>query len=516
MLAAALAATFVCVPPGIAQFPVRLGPETALTASDLRTSKAENSPMLAVDPTEPNFVAAATRIDAEDYGCALQVSGSTGKGWVPANPVPSLPEGAEKCYAPEVAFDRSGRLYYLFVGLAGIGNRPMGVFLTTSDDRASRFSTPKKVLGAESFMVRLVIDQARGTHGRIHIVWLAANTAPPLGGLPAGDNPILAMYSDDRGGSFSTPVRVSDAGRLRAVAPAVVVGPDHSMHVAYYDLGDDARDYQGLEGPVWDGQWSLVVARSNDAGQSFEPGAVVDDEIAPPERVILIFTMPAPAFATDDQEQLFLAWPDARFGDADVLLRRSTDGGRSWAPVQRLNDDPLGNGRSQYLPRLSAAFGRIDAVFYDRREDPKNLRAGVSYTTSNDGGTTFSPNVALAKELSDTRTGPRYGHPAARGLVEFGSRLGLLSGPDWALAAWTDTRNSGEGADALSGPSEQDILARRIELPGSAPAVAPEADEPTSPWLGYGVSALVLVVAVVVVVRRWSSASLPSSRSSRR
>lgn len=47
---------------------------------------------------------------------ALHVSGDGGRSWAPIDPVPELPVGAEKCYGPEVAFDRNGVLHYLFVG----------------------------------------------------------------------------------------------------------------------------------------------------------------------------------------------------------------------------------------------------------------------------------------------------------------------------------------------------------------------------------------------------------------
>ena len=81
-----------------------------MTATDLRRAEANNSPALAADPTQPRFVALAHRSDSPEFSCGLQVSGDGGRGWQPADPVPVLPEGAEKCYAPEVAFDRRGRL----------------------------------------------------------------------------------------------------------------------------------------------------------------------------------------------------------------------------------------------------------------------------------------------------------------------------------------------------------------------------------------------------------------------
>lgn len=150
---------------------------------DLRLAPANNSPLLVEDPTEPRFVVMANRVDAPVFSCGLQVSGDAGRRWRSANPVPALPPGAERCYAPEVAFDREGVLYYLFIGLHGAGNEPMGAFLTTSRDRALTFSVPRRVLGPFNFGVRMAIDRTLGTSGRIHLTWLHATSDPPTGGL---------------------------------------------------------------------------------------------------------------------------------------------------------------------------------------------------------------------------------------------------------------------------------------------------------------------------------------------
>ena len=88
-----------------------LGTEVPVTAMDRTREPANNSPLLVADPSEPRFVALANRMDAPDFSCALQLSGDGGRGWAPADPVPKLPRGADKCYAPEGAFDRGGVLY---------------------------------------------------------------------------------------------------------------------------------------------------------------------------------------------------------------------------------------------------------------------------------------------------------------------------------------------------------------------------------------------------------------------
>jgi hypothetical protein len=482
-----------------------VGSEFPVTPLDLARGYAHNSPLLVADPTEGRFVVMANRLDAPDFGCALQVSGDGGRTWAPANPVPKLPEGAEKCYAPEAAFDAGGTLYYLFVGLEGTGNQPMGAFLTTSTDRARTFSEPRRVLGPRNYAVRMALDRSGGGNGRLQLVWLHAGTDPPLGGFNAGPNPIQAAHSDDGGRTFSDPVTVAGAGAERVAAPALSLGPDGEVHVAFYDLQDDVRDYQGLEGPTWERTWAVRLASSTDGGSRFIEPVTVDDGIVPDERVILIFTMPPPALVAGDG-RMCTAWTDARNGDPDAVVRCSTDGGRTWGPLRRLNDDGPGNGRTQYQPRLGLApDGRLDAVFYDRRNDPDNVLNQVFYTYSTDGAATFTRNRLLTTDPSTTRVGQRYTNASAQGLVEFGSRMGLLSTDGDAVAAWTDTRNSRSG-------TSQVLFSSAVTFPeGSDPVWARVAG------VGLLVAGLVLLVLAARpgLARRSGSGIDPSSAGSR-
>ncbi|MDP9075287.1 MAG: glycoside hydrolase [Actinomycetota bacterium] len=445
--------------------PPRVSEDLPVTAMNLGGGVANNSPSIVDDPADARFVVMANRLDAPDFSCALQVSGDHGRTWLPVNPVPDLPQGAEKCYAPEVAFDRGSTLHYLFVGLQGGGNQPMGAFITTSRDRGRSWSVPRQVLGPQNFGVRMAIDRSLSNGGRIHLVWIHADSTPGAGFSPTA-NPIMASHSDDGGRTFSTAVQVSDPARRRVVAPVLALGPNHAVNIAYYDLGDDAVDYQGLEGGVWSGTWSIVETTSTDGGRSFGPATVVDDRIVPDGRVMLIFTMPPPALVAVGDRRLCAAWTDARTGDPDAMLRCSDDR-RSWGVLVRLNDDPVGNGRTQYQPHLSVApNGRIDAVFYDRRGDPQDMRNDVYYTFSTDGGHVFAYNRQLTSDSSSTAIGQQYTNPSAQGLVEFGSRVGLLSTDTRAVAAWTDTRNIRSGI-------AQDIFSTIVSYPtkaGSQPA----------------------------------------------
>lgn len=473
-------------------------PEMPVTASDLRLKMAHNSPMMVADPTDGRFVALASRVDGPDFGCSLHVSADGGRVWAPAQPVSKLPPGAEKCYAPEIAFDGEGRLYYLFVGLHGTGNMPMGAFLTVSTDRARTFSAPRRVLGPDQYMVRLVVDAESGSRGRLHLVWLQTREPATLGSLPEGPNPIVAAYSDDGGETFSKPVPVSGRDRRRPVAPSVAVGPDHVVHVLFYDLGDDARDYHGLEGPTYEGSWSLVLSTSADGGRRYARETVVDGEVTPNERVMLIFTMPPPALAVDGADRVYAAWTDARNGDWDALFARSTDGGGRFASPVRLNDDRAGDGRHQYQPRLDVSpGGRVDAVFYDRRNDPANVSNDVYLTYSTDAGRTFAPNLKLTTEMSDTRLGQTYVGPAAAGLVEWGSRTGLLAQASGAVAAWTDTR-----VKPFAKTIQQDVFSTRVVFDDEGNPAPRSSGRPLATWLGSAGTVAALGGAVLWRSRR--------------
>jgi hypothetical protein len=192
-------------------------------------------------------------------------------------------------------------------------------------------------------------------------------------------------------------------------------------------------------------------------------------------------------------DHVYLAWPDAREGDPDILFARSVDGGQTWAPPLRANDDHPGHPADQLLPRLGVApGGRIDLAFLDRRNDPENTLNDVYFTYSLDGGASLAPNMRVTAEGSDSHIGQRYELPSAEGLVEIGSRIAVMSRADDALLAWADMRNS------TFGFNQQDIFAGQVRF---------SSDSGAGGGTGVGVvvgtaAGLVLVALVVLIYRR--------------
>lgn len=469
--------------------PVDVGSAVPATANDLHAPQAHNSPQVAVDPTDARLAALAYRVDNPEFSCGLALSGDGGASWTDADPLAALPDGVDHCYAPQIAFDADGTLYFLFVGLAGQGNTPQGVWLMTSDDAGRTFSRPWQVLGPKSYQVRLAVDRAAGEAGRLHLAWLDVTGEPSIGGLPPTANPIVTAHSDDGGQTFSEPVTVSGPDRRRVVAPQIAIGATGEVHVAYYDLGGDTRDYRGLAGPVWPEPWTVEVATSRDGGATFAQPVVVDDRLKPAGRVPLIFTMPGPALAADGDGRVYAGWHDARRGTADAFVARSRDGGRSWdAPV--VVGGSAVDDTAQLLPEVAVApNGRVETVFFDHDGGAASHRRHVNYAASTDQAASFAPTRRLTKEPSDARTGPRVHLPAAQGHVEIGTGLALHAGATQALAAWPDTRF------AVPGTAQQDLYA--------ATAARQATDRPIWLWLAGGLAGLAVLTALGLGARRW-------------
>lgn len=427
-------------------------------AADAADISSNNSPTLARNPLDRRMLAIANRIDSPRYSCALHTSSDGGASWT-QKPLPA-PRGERECYAPDVAFDADGTLYMSFVTLRGAGHVPNAAWLVTSEDGGRTLSTPRRVLGRLVFQVRLATDSA--TAGRVYLTWLQGSEVGIYRFSDRGAT-IRTMRSDDGGGSWSEPVAVSGLERERVLAPSTAIGPRGEVYVLYLDLLDDRLDYEGAHdgrgGTPYPGPWQLVLSRSRDRGATWEE-SVVEHRLVPIERLIA-FIPPFPSLAVDPRDgRLYAAFHDRRLGDPDVWLWTLAPGSTSWSAPRRVNDTARGDDTSQYLPRLAVApGGRLDVVYYDRRQDRENVRNEVSLQSSADGGKSFTRRLALSGRSFDSQVG--FG--VERDLPDLGSRLGLLSDDARSLAVWPDTRagtrvslkqDLGRRVVAFSGPEE--------------------------------------------------------------
>ncbi len=134
-----------------------------------------------------------------------------------------------------------------------------------------------------------------------------------------------------------------------------------------------------------------------------------------------------------------LASVDRDNGDpGDVMFARSTNGGATWEPPVRVNDDPYGN-KYQWFGTMSVApNGRIDVVWLDTRNSPGTnmFMSELYYSYSIDNGVTFSANERLSEAFN-----PQFGYPNQN---KMGDYFHMVSDNDGAHLAWANTLTGGQ------------------------------------------------------------------------
>jgi hypothetical protein len=467
------------------------GEITAAPGGDVAVSQdpnpivAQNSPLIAVNPTQRTNMVIVDRVNRPDFDAGIHVSNNGGTAW--QDIALKLPAGGgRKFFSPSAAYDARGVLYVSFVTLSGPGNAPDGLWVTRSGDGGLSFDEATRVAGVHTFHTTLATD---AKSGRLFAAWLQSTPAASECDLCFGQTalPILASQSSDGGRTWSEPAQVSDPGRARVGAPSLGVDPDGNPVMLYVDYGEDRVDWENLPG-TYEGTFSLVLARSADQGRTWQRGSVIDAEVRPPGR-FPIYLPPTPAFVVDRRGNMLAAWADRRSGDSDILLRRSTDDGRTWAPPVPVNRGRIGDGVPQDMPALGVApGGRIDVVYYDRSVDPRGPMVDVLLSSSSDDGKSFTKTVRLSTQSSNRRVGPEGSPHLAE--ADFGSRIAVASLPGGAIAAWTDTRNGTPDS------GKQDVFSGSVPLADNS-----------SVGLGFrllaGAGVLLGVAGITLIVLSW-------------
>lgn len=94
-------------------------------------------------------------------------------------------------------------------------------------------------------------------------------------------------------------------------------------------------------------------------------------------------------------------WPGIAGDLSDIILYKSTDGGTTWSSGVRVNQDPFGNFKKQYMAAIRVdESGAVNVVYYDTRNTVTNDSSEVFLSRSTDGGVTFV----------DTKVGNKFLH----------------------------------------------------------------------------------------------------------
>jgi hypothetical protein len=156
--------------------------------------------------------------------------------------------------------------------------------------------------------------------------------------------------------------------------------------------------------------------------------------------------------------------PPSYSNGTDVMIARSTNGGASFSTPVKINDDATTNKWHWFGTFSVAPNGRLDAVWFDTRNDAGNLLSQLFYSYSTDAGATWAPNMPVSQPFNPTEGWPNQN--------KIGDYITIVSDNTGGNVAYSATFNF----NPTRGQHEQDVYYVRVAPSGgSTPTPTPTA-----------------------------------------
>ncbi|MCC7158485.1 MAG: T9SS type A sorting domain-containing protein [Ignavibacteria bacterium] len=396
-------------------------PSLFINTNISQNSAPQNEPSACISRKDSNRVVAAWRdfrygIDPNPIrrvGYSYSTDG--GISWAVSQVLDStlLPGGLTNNSDPVVTVDTSGNFYIAVIAGVGAAGGNLTVAIYKSIDSGVTFS-------------QAFICSQTGIEDKEWITTDLSNTSPYNNNLyiswtSLSLNGIYLTKSSNSGSNWSAPVRVSELNNVQG--SNVCISKDGQINVVWmrFIVNSD-----------------ITYDRSTNGGASFSSDIIVSSGAFPTGLPNNINTFP---FIASDNSSgprsgwLYIVFADKRNGDCDVFLVRSTNAGVNWSAPARVNNDSLGNGKSQYWPVVAVnEYGNIAILFMDNRNTSSNSIIEAYLARSYDGGSTFS-NELISSEPSPTAI------PGSN--VRFGDYIDMDYMGSRILPVWTDERAGG-------------------------------------------------------------------------
>ena len=487
------------------------------TGEDLAPTRTYGAPFLAVDPENPDHIVAATP-EMRNRICRFMRSLDAGRSWKLMDAFPS-PQSYPFCFHTSgtstqtpISFGRDSAVYY---ALSGWDNQDVGtgadhpgtyanfsVLVAKSTDlgenwdpvvvRNARGKTGAGQAENNRPINGIAVDSKTGATDTVFVGW--SQSFPQA--TPAQASQTVIATSTDGGKTYGEPVKVvgdyykagankPDPEKWGGSSPTLTVDDDGNVYAIFYSSATGQ--------PAGSQNNAILLAKSSDKGKTFsvtevaapsgfyQAGAIMDwsKEGGPEGTLHIIY---------EDK----ITKPD--LGDRDVYHRRSTDGGKTWSEPKLMNDDPFDpkdGGHTQNNPSISVApNGRVDAVWWDFRNDQGQFQNDVYYSYSEDNGATWSKNVRANDRSIDRRIGVWSNGYDMR------MPVGIASTNKVAVFAWDDTRN----ADKLT--ENQDVYTSIAQHEALGTGSSDALRYAVAALAGLAVVGLILLVVSMITGKR--------------
>jgi hypothetical protein len=389
---------------------------------------AANEPSMAVDPTDPNSMVIGWRqfnsisSDFRQAGWGYTANGGTS--WT----FPGVIEPGIFRSDPVLDSDANGNFYYNSLTVNG-GNYTCDVFKSTNGGATWDLGT--YAYGGDKQWMTIDKTGLIGS-GNVYAYWTQSFSSC---------SPGYFTRSVDDGVTYQSCITVTGNPFWGTLS----VGPDGELYVcgSGFVVTKSTTAQNPSSGVTWDlsrtvsldGTMSSFRSGSPNPGGLLGQAWIAVDRSSGPTRGYVYLLCSVDRTSNSDP--------------LDVMFSRSTDGGSTWSAPIRVNDD-AGTTAYQWFGTMSVApSGRIDAVWYDTRDNPGSVTSALYYSSSTDGGLTWAANEKLSESFN-----PLIGWPIQQ---KIGDYIHMVSDDTGARLAWSATFNG-----------EQDVYYSYITPEGSS------------------------------------------------
>lgn len=249
---------------------------------------------------------------------------------------------------------------------------------------------------------------------------------------------LLALISRDGGKTWLNPIDISSCTNCgQEHSSSITTGPNGEVYASWWNGKNQIVFNKSIDGGITWGQEKIVrtyTQRSNPFVLTDDVRGNISIDV---DRGSSIYRGRIYISAIDQNSQ--------SGGAADAWLVSSVNGGDTWSNQVFMSDGPKGAYKYYFQPKISIApNGRVDAVWYDTRNwtgtDINNVEYDLYYSSSNNGGQSFSKNTRVTNSTSRKITACPTQTPCGdRRLYEY---IGLVSDNSRVMPVWTNIQNN--------------------------------------------------------------------------
>jgi hypothetical protein len=210
------------------------------------------------------------------------------------------------------------------------------IFFTHSNDGGKSFDKPKSVSNSDN---RSEDGAIKVTENNIYIIWKEI--------MPKSSD-IYFSQSLIKENSFSIPINLSnDTSKSVISRDAQLKFQGDNIYVVWYEQPPDSS--------------GVFFVKSSDKGEGFSKKIKLDENSTGSE------------FAQIEihDQSLYVIWEDDKFGESQVLLRQSHDGGNSFGSIKSISDNQAEAHISILGPQLASTEDEI-FVFWEKVDSDKS------------------------------------------------------------------------------------------------------------------------------------------------